>query len=80
MKMSDLNTEREGWMYLMNKQIGEMVDSVGKLLTQFQHLKTEVGEPELPLARAGQSIWNAIENATPDLQKLLQDPPSLKEL
>ena len=80
MKMSALNTDQEGWMYLMNKRIREMVDSVGDLSTQFQHLKTEVGEPQEPLARAGPSIWNTIESATPDLQKLLQDPPSLKEL
>ncbi|GFH61180.1 predicted protein [Chaetoceros tenuissimus] len=88
-KPAAIEPKEEGWMTLVDKQIEKWMSSahqklkedVRDLTTKYQMLCTQVGSPSAHLARAGQSIWEAIKDTgAPDLMKAVQDPYQLKAL
>ncbi|GFH58769.1 predicted protein [Chaetoceros tenuissimus] len=88
-KPAAIEPKEEGWLTLVDKQIEAWMSSANQklekdvedLTTKYQMLCTQVGNPSVHLARAGQSIWEAIEDTgAPDLMKVVQDPVKLKDL
>lgn len=88
-KPAAIEPKEEGWLTLVDKQIEAWMSSANQklkedvkdLTTKYQMLCTQVGSPSAHLARAGQSIWEAIEDTgAPDLMKAVQDPVKLKAL
>ncbi|GFH58297.1 hypothetical protein CTEN210_14773 [Chaetoceros tenuissimus] len=88
-KPAAIKPEGEGWLSLVDKRIVEWMgaadqklkEEINDLTTKYQMLLTQVGSPSVRLARAGQSIWEAIEDTSaPDLMKAVQDPSKLKDL
>ena len=78
-----------GWLTLVDKQIETWMSSANQklkedvkdLTTKYQMVCTQVGSPSVHFARAGKSIWEAIEDTGAlDLMKAVQDPVKLKSL
>ncbi|GFH50736.1 predicted protein [Chaetoceros tenuissimus] len=88
-KPAAIKPEGEGWLALVDQRIAEWMSSadqklkedVNDLTTKYHMLLTQVGSPSVQLARAGQSIWEAIEDTgAQDLMKVVQDPSKIKSL
>lgn len=87
--IGSISSDDEGWMSKVDKHIGALMstgdqalkDKIGKLSTDIQLIRAEVGTPGMHFARAGLSIWEAVENSrAPDLMKWLKDPSTRKDL